>query len=129
MFQFYYDTKPIQGCLDELLLLIDDGAVNRAIKIGACNLYHGCVHNMLHEKSEDILKSLYKSVSFIVQAIYFKQSRKYITHQKDLLEISSPSEQIIVKTFLDIKNGTSINFQEMSENLFIWSKNLINKTK
>lgn len=31
--------------LDELLLLIDDVAVNRAIKIGACNIFHGCVHN------------------------------------------------------------------------------------
>ena len=51
LFQFYYDTSPIQGSLDELLAVIDETAVNRAIKIGACNIYHGCVHNMLHEKS------------------------------------------------------------------------------
>ena len=56
LFQFFYDTTPIQGSLNELLALIDKSAVNRAIKIGACNIYHGCFHNMVHEKSEDILK-------------------------------------------------------------------------
>ena len=129
LFQFYYDTKPIQGTLDELLPLIDAESVNIAIKIGTCNLYHGCVHNMLYEKSEDILKALYKSASFIIQAIYFKQTGKYITHQKDLLKMTSPSEQIIINTFLNIKRGYTINLQEMSETLFKWSKNLINKTK
>ena len=43
----------------------DESAVNRAIKIGACNIFHGCVHNMLHEKSEDILRGLYKSAAFV----------------------------------------------------------------
>ena len=66
LFQFYYDTTPIRGSLDELLTVIDEAAVDRAIKIGACNMYHGCVHNMLHEKSDDILRGLYKSASFVV---------------------------------------------------------------
>ena len=34
LFQFYYDTTPIKGSLDELLAVIDESAVNRAIKIG-----------------------------------------------------------------------------------------------
>ena len=55
LFQFYYDTTPIKGSLDDLLPLIDHVAIYRAIKIGAGNIYHGCVHNMLHEKSEEIL--------------------------------------------------------------------------
>ena len=78
LFQFYYDTTPIKGSLDELLAVIDESAVNRAIKIGVCNIYHGCVHNMLHEKSEDILRGLYKSASFVVQAIVFKQTGNYV---------------------------------------------------
>ena len=59
LFQFCHDTTPIKGSLDEVMAVIDESAVNRAIKIGACNVYHGCVHNMLHEKSEDILRGLY----------------------------------------------------------------------
>ena len=35
LFQFYYDTKPIIGSLDELKPLIDDSALDRAIKIVA----------------------------------------------------------------------------------------------
>ena len=66
LFQFCYDTTPIKGSLDEVMAIVDDSAVNRAIKIGACNIYHSCVHNMLHEKSDDILRGLYKSASFVV---------------------------------------------------------------
>ena len=125
LFQFYYDTTPIKGSLDELLAVIDESAVNRAIKIGACNIYHGCVHNMLHEKSEDILRGLYKSASFVVQAIAFQQTRKYIKHQKELLSIASPDEQTIVNTFLNLKNAGSVDFIPMSETLFAWAKKWI----
>ena len=129
LFQFYYDTKPIKGSLDEVLSLIDGPSVNRAIKIGACNIFHGCVHNMLYEKSEDILRSLYKSASFVVQAICFKQTGSYVSRQKDLLGIVSPDERAIIDTFLHIKNGGRIEFQKMSEALFTWSGNWIEKTK
>ena len=128
LFQFYYDTTPIQGSLDELLAAIDEAAVKRAIKIGACNIYHGCVHNMLHEKNEDILRGLYKSASFVVQAIVFWQTGKYIKHQKELLLIACPDEQAIVNTFLNLKNGETADFNLMSEALFAWAKKWINET-
>ena len=125
LFQFYYDTKPIKGSLDELLEKIDDSAIERAIKIGVCNIYHGCVHNMLYEKSEEILRGLYKSASFVIQAICFKENGKYITRQKDLLKVVSEDEKRIVETFLHLKKGGAIEFDKMSENLFEWSKKRI----
>ena len=127
LFQFYYDTTPIKGSLDELLSVIDERAVDRAIQIGACNIYHGCVHNMLHEKSEDILKGLYKSASFVVQAIAFKQTGNYIKHLKDLLGVVSSDEQAIVEAFVNLKNGGMIDFDLMSETLFAWSKKWISE--
>ncbi len=127
LFQFCYDTKPILGSLDELLPLIDDTAVNRAIRIGVCNIFHGCVHNMLYEKSEDILRGLYKSASFVVQAICFKQTGKYIEHQKDLLTVAFPDERVIVDTFLSLKKGGAVDFLQMSEILFAWSKKWIDE--
>ena len=87
LFQFYHDTTPIKGSLDNLLPLIDHAAIERAIKMGACNIYHGCVHNMLHEKSEEILKGLYKAASFVVQACLFLNMDKsafYNTYRKIL---------------------------------------------
>ena len=125
LFQFYYDTTPIEGSLDELLTAIDEVAVSRAIRIGACNIYHGCVHNMLHEKSEDILRGLYKSASFVVQAIAFKQTGKYIKHQKELLGVVSADEQKIIEIFLKLKNGDTAQLGTMSEVLFTWTKKQI----
>ena len=127
LFQFYYDTTPIKGSLNELLTVIDEAAINRAIKIGACNIYHGCVHNMLHEKSEDILKGLYKSASFVVQAIAFKQTGKYMRSKNDLLQIALPEEKRIINTFISLKNGGAIDFETMSQELFVWSKAWIAK--
>ena len=125
LFQFCHDTTPIKGSLDEVMAIVDDSAVNRAIKIGACNIYHGCVHNMLHEKSDDILRGLYKSASFVVQAIAFKRTAKYIKHQSELRNIVSNDERVIVDTFLDLKNGGTVDFNLMSETLFDWSKKWI----
>ena len=127
LFQFCNDTTPIKGSLEEVLAVIDESAVNRAIKIGACNIYHGCVHNMLHEKSEDILKGLYKSAAFVIQAITFKQTGKYIRSQSDLLQIALPEEQRIINTSTYLKNGGAIDFEKMSQELFVWSKVWIGK--
>ena len=125
LFQFCKDTTPIQGSLDEVLAVVEASAVNRAIKIGACNIYHGCVHNMLHEKSEDILKGLHKSASFVVKAIVFKKTGKYIRLQKDLIQAASPDEQVIIATFMNLKNGGTVELGLMSETLFAWSKKWI----
>ena len=125
LFQFYHDTTAIKGSLDDLLLLIDNAAVERAIKMGAGNIYHGCVHNMLHEKNEEILKGLYKAASFVVQAIVFKQTGNYIKHQSRLLQVASVEEQMITETFLKYKNGEAVDFNEASQILFEWSKKWI----
>ena len=122
LFQFYYDTKPIKGNLDELLKKIDSTTVDRAIKTSACNIYHGCVHNMLYDKSEDILRGLYKGASFTLQAIAFKQTGKYIRKQIDLLPVLSIEDKAICETFLKLKSGGTVEFDVMSETLFNWAK-------
>ena len=125
LFQFYYDTKPIIGSLDELLFLIDDVSIDQAINTGACNIYHSCVHNMLYEKDSDILKNLYKSATFVIQAICFKQTGEYISSKTVLLNSVNEEERLILNTFINLKNGCEIDFQKMSEMIFNWSKSLI----
>ena len=125
LFQFCYDTTPIKGSLDEVMAVVDENAVNRAIKIGACNIFHGCIHNMLHEKNEDILRGLYKSASFVVQAIVFKQTGNYIKHQEELLTVATHNEQVIINIFLSLRKGGTVDFTPMSETLFAWSKKWI----
>ena len=128
LFQFYHDTTPIKGSLDDVLLLIDDRAVSREIKIGACNIFHGCVHNMLHEKNEEALKGFYKAASFVVQAIAFQETGHYIRRLKELRLKVSCDEQRILDVFLHLKNGGDIDFIPMSETLFDWAKKWISKT-
>ena len=127
LFQFYYDTTPLIGSLDELLRVLDETAIRRAVRTGACNIYHGCVHNMLYEKSADILNGLYKSASFVVQAIVFMQTGAYIKKQQDILAVVSEDEKKIVNTFLVLKNGAEVDFAPMSETLFAWSAAWIKK--
>ena len=129
LFQFYHDTKPLFGTLDELLPLIDRAAVNRAIKIGVCNIYHGCVHNMLHGKREEAVRDLYKAASFVIQALCFKKTGNYISSQAELLKFVDKMDQKIIRTSMDLKACGEIRFQEMSEALMAWSANLIKSTE
>ena len=125
LFQFYFDTKPILGSLDELLSLIDEAAIERAIRIGACNIYHGCVHNMLHEKDEEMLRGLYKAASFVLQAICFKETGRYISRQAELIPCLTAENRAIAETFLALKRGGEVKFREMSELLYNWAKKQI----
>ena len=127
LFQFCHDTTPIIGSLDEIMAVIDENAVSRAIKIGACNIFHGCVHNMLHEKSGDVLRGLYKSASFVVQAIVFRQTGRYMKQQEELRTVAAPDEQAIINTFLRLKNGATVDFIPMSDALFAWAKHWISE--
>ena len=86
LFQFYYDTQPIYGSIDYLLPLLDKIDVQRAIKIGACNLYHACCHNFIYENDSEILSALYKSTFFILQAKYFVETGKYISSKVELVK-------------------------------------------
>lgn len=122
LFQFYNDTKPLKGSLDELLPLLDADSVNRAIKIGLCNIYHGCVHNMLHEKSVEILTGLYKTACFTLQAIQFEQTGKYISRLSDLSAALDSENGEIVRAFIALKNGQKADFDAMSEKLFNWAR-------
>lgn len=127
LFQFYHDTKPVKGNLDELIPLIKNSDIDRAIKTGVCNIYHGCVHNMLHDKNDDIVRGLYKSASFVIQAKHFRQTGEYIHLVKDLMKYTTDEDRVILEIFLQLKKGEAVKFNQMSEILFNWSKKIINK--
>ena len=124
LFQFYYDTTPIKGTLEFLLEKIDEQAVRHAIRIGACNIYHACVHNFVHEKNDDILRSLYKSAVFVIQAIWFYETGKYIKSKSELQSAIEPPSAVLTVA-QELKNGAPVKFDEMSELLLNWAKTVI----
>lgn len=125
LFQFYHDAKPIRGDLNDLVPLLDDSVVSQAIKIGAGNIYHGCLHNMLHNRNEEILRGLYKSAAFVVQGIAYQQKGQYFTKMSDLLDVVSSVDRKVIEISRLLKNGGKIEFDLMSETLFLWSQALI----
>ena len=55
LFQFYYDTQACYGDMDFILPLLQKDHARQAVLIGSCNIYHACCHNIIHEKSKEIL--------------------------------------------------------------------------
>lgn len=114
LFQFCYDTVPIIGNLDELFALIDTASVKRAVKIGACNIYHACVHNFLHERDSQILKGLYKSAAFVIQAMYFLRTGHYVRKHSELSGLVTQHERRIL-------TPQNTGFDTSSRELFDWA--------
>lgn len=128
LFQFYYDTTPILGSLNELLNKIHEENIRRAIRIGACNVYHMCVHNSVHEKSKDILKSLYKSASFTLQAIGFLKIGRYEKKKADLFSLLNDKDRLVLKTGIELKNKEKLSeqeFRDYSKLLLDWASKWI----
>ena len=87
----------------------------RAIRIGACNLYHGCVHNMLYGKSDRALAGLYKSAAFILQAVHFRRSGSYIRHLDALIPLLPQKDRAILQTAQALKRGAPVNIAKHIE--------------
>lgn len=122
LFQFYFDTKPLKGSLDDLLPLIDKQSVSRAVKLGLCNIYHGCVHNMLYEKSSEILAELYKTACFVLRAVHFEQTGEYVSRLSDLCLVLGDGDCDIARTFAALKNGGAVDLGALSDRLLEWTK-------
>ncbi|APH14514.1 nucleotidyltransferase domain protein [Clostridium sporogenes] len=128
LFQFYYDTQPIYGSIDYLLPLIDRADIKRAIKIGACNLYHVCCHNFIYENNPEILSVLYKSTFYILQAKYFYETNKYISSKIDLAKLLNETDKEILDICMNRKKLIGIDeddFSLYSEKLITWSSYLL----
>ena len=72
-------------------------------RIGACNVYHMCAHNLVHEKSTEILKGLYKSAAFTLQAIAFFQTKRYEKEKIALRSRLQPEDRRILETGMALK--------------------------
>ncbi len=125
LFSFYYDTTPIYGDMHPLLERIDGEAIRRSIHISACNLYHMCVHNILHEKSSEILQGLYKEAAFVIRALCFTRTGKYCRLKSDLFRAAPTQEGEILSIGDSLKKGDSVDFLLCSQRMLEWSSALI----
>ena len=125
LFQFCHDTKPVIGSLDDVLAVVKPGDIDRAILTGACGVYHGCVHNMLYEKDEEILRGLYKTATFAIRAAAYQRTGKYCARLDELLEYADNPDREIVQAYIAMKTGEPVDFALASKMLFKWAKGKI----
>lgn len=128
LFQFYYDTSPVYKNIDFIKSTIKKNDIKRMIHLGACNIYHMAVHNYIHEKNIEILKSLYKSLSFIIKAKYFYENSKYIKQNKELANCISNTDKEIFDIYLNFDNNIDKNnkyFKDYSEMIINYTSTII----
>lgn len=131
LFQFCHDTIPVVGSLDRLMEKIHREDVQRAVKIGACNIYHMCVHNMVHEKDAAILRELYKSARFTVQAVLYLQKGRYEKQRSRMIPLLHPQERKImeneakIRLILDEGSCPDEEFAGLSDELLAWASEWI----
>ncbi len=127
LFQFYHDTKAIYGDLKFIEPLLSAAAVRRAVHMAACNIYHACAHNFLHERSAEILKSLYKAAVFALQAKVYLQTGLYVSSRRNLPERLSGAdyEVFAAAAALQQDNAAEEAVEKYSGLLLSWSSGII----
>lgn len=125
LFQLYHDTLPLRGSLDTLLPRLDDQAVERAIHLGACNIYHGCVHNMIYAQKKKTLRGLYKQAVYVIQAIHYRATGHFVRRQQDLENVLDAPEQAILRTWINLRAGQPVELADMSQALLAWARHWV----
>ena len=115
--------KAIYGDLDFLAPLIKTDDIKRAVHLAACNIYHACVHNFVHEESAEILKGLYKAAAFALQARYYLQSGVYVSRKSALLPLLTGQDYEVLACFAQPQAGADL--AKHSALLLKWSTALI----
>ena len=125
LFQFCLDTKPLLGALEEVLAQVGEEDIRRSVHTGACAIYHGCIHNLLHERSTALLASLCKSAIFILQALRYLERGTYCHSRRELIVDAAGDELAILRGEERLRRGDPVDFEGLSGQLLIWSGALI----
>lgn len=123
-FSLYHDTTPLEGSLDSLAHRAGRDAGREAVYMGAANLYHACLHNLLHARKESTVRGLYKQAAFTLQAVYFVRTGTFVRRQEELLPLLEPAGREILSLSLGLRAGEPVEVIPMSHLLLEWAKGL-----
>ncbi len=120
-FSLYHDTTPLEGSLDSLAHRAGREAGQEAVHMGAANLYHACLHNLLHARKESTVRGLYKQAAFVLQAAYFVRTGTFVRRQEELLPLLEPAGQEILSHSLRLRAGEPVEVGPLSQLLLEWA--------
>ncbi len=132
LFQFCRDTLPVVGSLGEIAEKVQPEDIGRAVRIGACNLYHMCVHNMLYEKDPEILRGLYKSAVFTLQAKHCLETGCYLRQHAQLREQLRGADRELLLCAEKWRAGQALDGQAFAADsvfLFEWAGRVIRELR
>lgn len=129
LFQFYHDTHALFGALPEINLFTKDDALEAA-RIGASGVYHATCHAYVFDDNtiDNILKELFKSTFFILQALQFARTGIYSRTKVDIASQLEGDDASIFKICSNWKENKPKNDTErhnLIDLLLRWSKNII----
>ena len=128
LLQLYLDTVPYFGSLDFLKEYFNKEDIKRAVRVGACNVYHAASHNFLHARDMVALKDIYKAARFVVRMKHYLDTGIYVHAMNELIKVASAEDsyilEVCVQSFAD--NNES-EFTEKSEMLIAWASSLIHE--
>ena len=127
LFQFVYDTIPFYGNLCDIVPPPSREDARTAALVGACNIYHGCVHNLLFERDASALYALYKAAGFALRASWFWRTGEYISKTEALARALPEAEARLLAARDQAKALTCDGeaFEALSQLLLTWASEVI----
>ena len=128
LFQFARDTRPWLGDLSDLLPPVERADVVRAVRIGACGLYHAAVHNLLHDRSLPLLRECCKQAAFVLQAKHFLETGEDLRRARDLLPRLSGEDRAVLESrarAAALSSPEEADFRALSGELIAWAGRVI----
>lgn len=122
LFQFCHDTTPLLGSLESVVARIDRAAVARAAKRGACDVYHACVHNLLHKRKPETLRGLYKAATFVVRAHAWLRDGRFCRRLDELRGQTTGADAEIVAAYAAMAKDGIGDFDKAAAALFLWAQ-------
>ena len=123
-----HTTKDYYGTLKKLVPEYTEADVRNFVKMSLGNLYHEICHRYIHapkEKNISRLPFTYRSVFFILQNLYYLNSGKFVGTKKELQEVLSGKDKLVLDTAISLSNGKNFEFDEAFDLLFTWCKEKI----
>lgn len=125
LFQFFYDTKSLVGNLQDIIQPPSIEDVKKSIKTSSETLYHAAVHSFVHSACyREDLQNLYKMTFFILQAIYFVETNRYIKTKSELATCLQGVEREIIETCIHRKqldSATKTELENQYKKLIAWT--------
>lgn len=127
LFLLYHDTAPLYGSLGFITPASWKAAAEKALKDGACAIYHGCCHNRLYARDMETLSALYKAAFFTARVKHYCETGIFLKKLSELTPVAGGADLEILAGFDAFRNGEARagDFDKLSDALAAWSSGVI----